>query len=179
MQVKLVWILEYIEQMFPGMDMAIKTFVNADGTVDGELRIGNLVPDWQGEDGAGWMVAALSEMFRAFPLFDKEPSMGGRFWVSFGLRFGPQNDADLGELAELYKRFRGMFQTGSYPAPADEQARIQTALVGLKTIIDGVMSEHGISHAVILIRFIWTYKRDKKDRIEQPGRYEDEMGSKE
>jgi hypothetical protein len=51
--------------------------------------------------------------------------------------------------------------------------------VGLKTIIDGVMSEHGISHAVILIRFIWTYKRDKKDRIEQPGRYEDELGSKE
>ena len=179
MQVKLVWILEYIEQMFPGMDMAIKTFINADGTVDGELRIGNLVPDWQGEDGSGWMVAALSEMFRAFPLFDKEPAMGGRFWISFGVRFGPQNDADLGELAELYKRFRGMFQTGSYPSPADDPVRLQLALVGLKTIMDGVMREHGLSHAVALIRFIWTFKEDKKKRIEQPGRYKDEMGSRE
>ena len=179
MQVKLVWVLEHIESMFPGMDMAIKTFINADGTVDGELRIGNLIPEWQGEDGVGWMIAALSEMFRAFPLFDKKPDMGGKFWISFGVRFGPQNDADLGELAELYKRFRGMFQTGSYPSPADDPVRIQLALVGLKTIMDGVMREHGLSHAVVLIRFIWTFQADKKGRIEQPGRYKDELGDRE
>ena len=37
---------------------------------------------------------------------------GGNYWISVGVRFGPQTDAERGDLAEMYKRYRGMFLRG-------------------------------------------------------------------
>jgi hypothetical protein len=166
-----------IAAIIPGMDLANKTFINVDGSVDGELRIGGLPDDWRTPEGSLEAISMLSEIFRAFPLFAQKPSMEGSFWISFGVRFGPQNETELGKLADLYKRFRGMLQTGTYPTQAWHTATIQNSLViegqGLRAIIDGISEHHGIPPSVLLIRFIWT-----PDGI-RPGRYVDELGNKE
>lgn len=174
MQAKLVSLMETVNAVVPGMDLAIKTFINADGSVDGELRLGALPEDWRSADGILEGLAVLSEVFRAFRLFDEVPSMGGKFWISFGVRFGPQNEMEIGELAELYKRFRGMLQTGTYPVPAWHPTPIQNALtVGLRSIIEGIQEHHGFPAQVLLVRFIWIPDGSR------PGRYADELGSKE
>lgn len=173
MQAKLVSLMETVNAVIPGLDLAIKTFVNIDGSVDGELRMGKLPEEWRSPDGILEGIALLSEIFRAFRVFEESPSMGGKFWISFGVRFGPQNDMELGRLAELYKRFRGMLQTGTYPVQAWHPTPIQNSLtIGLRTIIDGIMSHHGIPVSVILVRFIWIPDGTR------PGRYQDELGGK-
>lgn len=178
----MVSLLETIEALYPGMDLAIKTFANADGTVDGELRVGNLPEDWRTEDGLLEMVSSLSVVFESFRPFDKDPPMGGRFWISFGVRFGPQNDAEMEDLAKLYKRFRGMLQTGTYPTPAWHLSAILNSLVvenqGFRVIVNGLMNHYGIPPTVILIRFIWTQARGKGGEVIRPGRYADEIGGK-
>jgi hypothetical protein len=144
----------------PGLDMAIQTFVNLDGTVDGELRISNLPAEWREIDGVGSLVATLSSALRTFDAFPPRPVMGGAFWAAFGIRFGPQNETEVGELADLYKRFRGLFQIGTYPTPAWNTGPLQLALVGdtvgLRAMIESLMEKRGLPATVILIRFIWT-----------------------
>ena len=85
-------------------------------------------------------------------------------------------------LAELYKRFRGMFQTGTYPTPAWHLTTILNSLVvenqGLRVIVLGIMRNHGLPPTVILIRFIWTHEKDKRGETIRPGRYVDELGNK-
>ena len=184
MQGRMISLLETIEALYGnlGLDLAIKTFINADGTVDGELRIGNLPDSWRTEEGMLEMIASLSAVFSSFRPFDEDPPMGGKFWISFGVRFGPQNESEMEGLAELYKRFRGMFQTGTYPTQAWHLAAIMNSLVienqGLRVIIDGIMRRHGLPPSVILVRFIWTPEKDAKGKPVRPGRYADELGNK-
>ena len=53
MQDRLVQLQDGIALVQPGLDMGIQTFVNLDGTVDGELRISNLPSEWREIDGVG------------------------------------------------------------------------------------------------------------------------------
>jgi hypothetical protein len=165
-----------IDRVERGLDMSWQTFVNADGTVDGELTVRNLPEDWRTELGVRMLVATLSAALRELVPFPSRPSMGGAFWVSFGIRFGPQNEAELGELAELYKRHRGLLQIGTYPMLASISGAIQVALtgdrVGMRAMIESLMRKRGLPPTVILIRFIWT--PDGK----RPGHYQGERGER-
>jgi hypothetical protein len=100
--------------------------------------------------------------------------MGGAFWATFGIRFGPQNDAEVGELANLYKRYRGLFQIGTYPTPAWGQGAVQVALtadnVGMRAMIESLLAKRGLPPTVILIRFVWT-----PDGV-RPAHYKGEKG---
>jgi hypothetical protein len=154
---KLAGLMEVVGDVVEGSDVAVKSFVNADGSVDGELKVSELPDDFRTEEGAAELTAILSEVFRAFRPFPTNPSMGGKFWVSFAMRFGPQNESEIGKLAELYKKFRGLFQVGTYPAAAWHPTPIQLALTtGLKTIVEGVMRRQGFPPSVVLVRFTWT-----------------------
>jgi hypothetical protein len=149
--------MEVVGGAVEGSDVAVKSFVNADGSVDGELKVSELPDDLRTDEGAAELTAILSEVFRAFRPFPTNPSMGGKFWVSFAMRFGPQNESEIGKLAELYKKFRGLFQVGTYPAAAWHPTPIQLALTtGLKTIVEGVMRRQGYPPSVVLVRFTWT-----------------------
>jgi hypothetical protein len=172
MQERLVQLQDGVAMVQPGLDMAIQTFINLDGTVDGELRISSLPDEWREVDGVGGLVATLSSALRTFDPFPPRPAMGGAFWAAFGIRFGPQNETEVGELADLYKRFRGLFQIGTYPTPAWSTGPLQLALVGdtvgLRAMIVSLMEKRGLPATVILVRFIWT--PDGK----RPGHYEGE-----
>ena len=153
---KLADLMGEVGGMVGGASVAVKTFINSDGSVDGELKISDLPDELRAEENLPELVALLSEVFRAFRPFPVTPSMGGRFWVSFALRFGPQDETEVGKLAELYKRFRGLYQVGTYPAAAWHPTPIQLALTtGLKTIVEGVARKQGFPPSVILIRFTW------------------------
>jgi len=160
MQGRLMALQDAVALLQDGLDMAIQTFPNRDGTVDGELTIRNLPEEWRTEQGFGYLIATLSSAFRTFRPFDAKPEMGGAFWCSFGIRFGPQNEAEIGELYKLYKRHRGLFQIGTYPTPAWGTGAIQIALtadnVGLRAMIRSLMEKRGMPPTVILVRFIWT-----------------------
>jgi hypothetical protein len=154
---KLAGLMGMVGTMVEGSDVAVKSFINADGSVDGELKVAELPDELRSEEGAAELVATLSEVFRAFRPFPASPPMGGKFWVSFAMRFGPQNETEVGKLAEIYKRFRGLYQVGTYPAAAWHPTPIQLALAtGLKTIVEGVARKQGFPPSVILIRFTWT-----------------------
>ena len=172
MQRRLLDLQAMVAIMQPGLDMAVQTFPNRDGSVDGELRIGNLPPEWRTLEGVRGLVAALSGALRTFVPFEPKPAMGGAFWASFGIRFGPQNEAEVGELAELYKRYRGLFQIGTYPTQAWGTGALQLALtgeeVGLRAMVESLLEKRGLPPTTILIRFIWT--PDGK----RPGHYQGE-----
>lgn len=171
--------------MFPDVSTSIKTAINSDWSVDGELRLDGLPDELRTPDGMLEIIALLSEAFRAFRPFDQVPAMGGKFWVSFGVRFGPNNELQAKELAELYKRFRGLFQVGTYPAFAWNLATIQSSIVlGLRTIFEGVARKVGMPPSTLLIRFVWTpgpkqlwrelpHSQQSKQR---PGHWEGEGG---
>jgi hypothetical protein len=176
-----------VNVVFDGTDMAIKSAINADWTVDGELRVDDLPDELRTMGGMLEIISLLSEAFRAFRPFPEVPDMGGKFWVSFGVRFGPSNETEIGDLAGLYKRFRGLFQTGSYPAMAWNLPSIQMGIAGgLKTIFTGIARKMGVPPATILIRFVWTpgpmqpwrdIPRDQRIR-QRPGHWEGEGGGK-
>jgi len=167
---KLTSLMDVLSSMVAGVDVAVKAFINADGTVDGELKVADLPEDFRSEEGAAEVTSLLSEIFRAFRPFPASPSMGGRFWVSFAMRFGPQNESEMGKLAELYKKHRGLFQVETYPAAAWHPTPIQLALTtGLKTIVEGVMTKQGFPPSVVLIRFTWTPDGQRPRRLPGTG----------
>jgi hypothetical protein len=160
MQVRLIHLQDSIILLEAGLDMAVQTMVNRDGTVDGELTIRNLPDEWRDARTMGRLVATLSSALRTFEPFAAHPKMGGGFWCSFGVRFGPQNEAEIGEMYNLYKRHRGLFQIGTYPTPAWGTGALQVALVGnnvgLRAMLDSLMKKRGLPPSVVMIRFIWT-----------------------
>jgi hypothetical protein len=188
MQQRLQEVMDLVMMMFPSASTSIKTAINADWTVDGELRLDGLPDELRTEEGMLEIVALVSEAFRAFHPFDQIPSMGGKFWLSFGVRFGPNNESQAKELADLYKRFRGMFQVGTYPAPAWSLGAIQDAIApgGLRTIFEGVARTVGIPPSTLLIRFIWMPGPKKlwreltrtQQSTQRPGHWEREEGKK-
>jgi hypothetical protein len=145
--------------------------------VDGELRINRLPDRWRMPRGLSELIAALSSAFQTFPVFEKEPSFGGGFWATFGVRFGPQNETEVGEMADLYKRFRGLFQIGTYPTPAWNSGPIQMTItddkVGLRSMIRSLEAKRGIPPSSILIRFLWGPEWAYNSRL-RPGHYKDE-----
>ena len=172
--------------MFPGVSSSIKTAINSDWTVDGELRLDGLPEELRTEEGMLEILALLSEAFRAFRPFDQIPEMGGKFWLSFGVRFGPNNESQAEELVRLYKKFRGLYQVGTYPVYAWSLGAIQAAISpgGLRQIFEGVARKVGIPPSTLLIRFVWTPgpKRlwsefSRAQQIKQrPGHWEHEGG---
>ena len=186
MQQKLQEVMDLVTMMFPEASTSIKTAINADWTVDGELRLDGLPEELRTEEGMLEIVALVSEAFRAFHPFDQVPPMGGKFWLSFGVRFGPNNESQAKELADLYKRFRGMFQVGTYPAFAWSLGAIQDAIApgGLRTIFEGVARKVGIPPSTLLIRFIWLPGPKRLWReltrsqqyTQRPGHYDHEGG---
>jgi hypothetical protein len=171
-QAKLVELRGLLDLLQPGLDTAVQSMINFDGTVDGELRVGDLPPEWREVEGVPLLVATLSSAFRSWRPFAAMPAHGGAYWVSFGVRFGPQNEAEIGELAELYKRFRGLFQIGTYPAPAWNTGPIQIVLTsdraGLRSMVQTLLEKRGLPPTNILVRFVWTTDRQR------PGHYRGE-----
>jgi hypothetical protein len=171
-QAKLVELQGLLELLQPGLDTAVQSMINYDGTVDGELRIGDLPAEWREAEGVPLLIATLSSAFRSWRPFAAQPVHGGAYWVSFGVRFGPQNESEIGELAELYKRFRGLFQIGTYPAPAWNTGPIQIVLTsdraGLRSMVQTLLEKRGLPPTNILVRFVWTTDRQR------PGHYRGE-----
>jgi hypothetical protein len=175
MQLRLLALQDAVEMVQAGLDMAIQTFINKDGTVDGELTIRDLPEEWRTLEGTPWLIATLSSAFRNWQPFLSKPIMGGAFWVSFGVRFGPQNESEMGELYHLYKRHKGMFQIGTYPTEAWGAGAIQLALtgdtVGMRAMIQSLLKKRGLPPTVLLVRFVWT-----PDGL-RPGHYRGEKGN--
>jgi len=172
MQGRLLSLMESIALLQGGLDMSVRTFVNLDGTVDGELRIGNLPDEWRTLKGVRLLVATLSNAVRAVPMFAKVPSMGGSYWISFAVRFGPRNMEEVAKLSKLYKRHRGMLQIGTYPTQAWLMGAQQVALTadstGLKAMLTALLEKRGMPPTAILVRYIWT------PYTERPGHYKGE-----
>jgi len=149
----------------PSLDLSIKTFINSDGTVDGEIRIGNLLEEWRTLEGLIYLESFLSRVMRDVGPITAE----GSYWICFGVRFGPSNEAEAGDLADLYKRFRGLFQAATHATQADMPASIQTNIsTGLTVIVRALMDRRGLPPAMVFVRF--TYSPDG----ERPQRYEGE-----
>ena len=99
--------------------------------------------------------------------------MGGAFWVSFGLRFGPKNQHEVEEMAKFYKRFRGLFQVGAHHATAQTLSAILTNALTVRYLVERVWVKRDLPPAQLLVRFVWT-----PDGV-RPGRFAGEEGSKE
>jgi hypothetical protein len=181
-QTKTVALSEAISALEPGLQMGIHTMVNMDGTVDGELRIDNLPDEWRYEEGVPALIATLSSAFTTFRVFDRYPSMGGSFWMTLVVRFGPQNDSEIGDLAALYKQHHGLFQIGTYPIRADHISPIQMCLTddkkGLRSMVQSLMSKRGLPPTSLLIRFTWGPNWHPDVAGKRPGHYAGEKGMK-
>ncbi len=165
-----LWMLLEGENL--GLDMRLKSFLYQDGSVDTELRIQDLPFSWTDEvDGLREITAVLSRLLRERGPIVPETE-GGQHWVSMGLRFGPQTDGEAGadDLAELYKRFRGLFQVAAYPTFADVGSGLQNNVLSLSVIMKSMMERRGTTPSVLLIRLTWT-----PDGL-RPGRYKGERG---
>lgn len=153
----------------PTLDINIKTFINSDLTVDGETRMANLPEDWRTEEGIPMMMEILSRVLGRLGLV-MPGDEGGAYWISIGVRFGPQSDAELGDLAEMYKRFRGMVQVSSYPTSLSIPSGAQNAIVAFGSITRAFMTKHGLPPAVVFVRVTWMPDGSR------PGQYEGEKG---
>lgn len=172
MQQHLGGILEAIVGAVPGLDAGLKTFINADGSVDGEVRMGPLPDEWRVPEGLVQLKEFLSTLLRqAGELAPGEE--GGRYFVSIGVRFGPSNDSEIGEMAELYKRHRGLFQVACYALDAGIPSGSQNAVVAIGDIIKKIMDKRGMPPTVIFIRYTWTPDSTR------PHRYAGESGKEE
>jgi hypothetical protein len=152
-----------------GLVTDIKSFVNRDGTVDAELRISDLPDEWKVEDGGPFISEFLSEIFQQLGTL-KDTDDGGRFWVSVGFRFGPSNESEIGELAELYKRHRGLFQIASYPVSAALASGLQNAVAASGTMATSLGESRGLYPAVVIVRLTWMPSG------QNPSRYKGEKG---
>jgi hypothetical protein len=151
------------------LELAMKSFINADMTVDGELRVGRLLDHWRTEEGIPELMEILSRLLRGIGTL-KPGSEGGAYWISIGVRFGPQTDAEMGDLAEMYKRYRGMFQVASYPLDASKPGGVQNAIVAFGSIVRSLMEKKGLPPAVVFVRYTWMPDGSR------PGRFEGEKG---
>jgi hypothetical protein len=175
-------LMQSINVLEVGLDMAIQSFVNRDGTVDGELRIGGLPEAWKDPEGFPELIATLSNALGAFRPFDRNPSFGGSFWFSIGVRFGAQNESEFEQLAALYKQYKGLLQIGTYPVRADHVSPMQICLTddrrGLRGMISALAEKRGLPPSTILIRFTWGEDWHPEQRDKRPGHYKGEKGEK-
>jgi hypothetical protein len=162
-------LLEHLAEKFPELELGMKSFINADGSVDGELRVGGLPDFWRTEEGIPELMEVLSNMLASIGRL-RPSKEGGGYFISIGVRFGPQNDAEMGDLAEMYKRYRGMFQVASYPLDASRPGGLQNAIVAFGSIVRSLMERRGLPPAVVFIRYTW----DPAGK--RPGRFEGERG---
>jgi hypothetical protein len=117
------------------------------------------------------MVGALSEASIAMGAFPRKPDMGGAFWVSFGLRFGPKDENELAQLASFYKRFRGLFQIGAYHTTAQALPAILNNALAVRMLVQRVWEKRDLPPVQILARIVWTPDGQR------PGRFKGEGGS--
>jgi len=169
---KLGVMLEALTFQEPGLDMSVKSFINADGTVDGELRLRELPDQWRTVDGMPDLVAALSEAVRAMGAFARGGPEGGAYWISYGFRFGPKNMREIEELAKYYKRFRGLFQVGLHHTTAESLGAILNNAMTVRSLVESLWHKRDLPPAQLLIRVVWT-----PDGV-RPGRFAGEEGSK-
>jgi len=155
----------------PSLDTDIKSFINRDSTVDGELRLRNLPDEWRTVEGMPLLVAFLSEDVRAVGAMHSRPP--GAFWISFGLRFGPKDRHEVEEMAKFYKRFRGLFQVGAYHTSAESLPAILNNVIAIRHLVERVMVKRDLPPVQLLVRIVWT--PDGK----RPGRFAGEEGQKE
>ena len=164
----------------PGLAMGISSMVNNDGTVDGELTVGNLPDEWKELEGVPSLVATISGAFAAFHPFERYPEMGGSFWMSVVVRFGPDNSTELELAASLYKKHHGMFQIGTYPTRADHRTPMQMCLtddkVGLRSMVSSLMSKRGWPPTALLFRFSWGSEWHPDVAGKRPGHFIGEKG---
>jgi hypothetical protein len=119
------------------------------------------------------VVATLSEAIRAMGAFPVAPAMGGTFWVSFGLRFGPKNHREIEEMAKFYKRFRGLLQIGAHYTSAQSLSTILTNALAIRLLVERVWAKRDLPPVQLLVRFFWT------PGSARPGRFKGEEGIKE
>jgi histone H1/5 len=155
----------------PEIDVGLKSFVNSDGTVDAELRLRNLPDLWRTLEGQPSLGSALSEAVRVMGAFPRQPSMGGAFWVSFGVRFGPKNEAEVEMMAKFYKRFRGLFQVGAYHTTASAVPAILNNAATVRSLVESIWDKRDLPPAQVLVRIVWTPDGQR------PGRFQGEGGS--
>lgn len=154
----------FVSETQPKILVGIKSFLNQDGSVDGEIRLSNLPEEWTGSpEGLVLLNSFLSDvMNRVGPI--TEP---GSYWVAFGVRFGPSSESEAGELAEIYKRFRGLFQAATHATPASIMSSIITNITnGLAVIVRALMVRRGSKPSVIFIRFTFTPDGARPQRYE-------------
>jgi hypothetical protein len=157
----------------PTLDTTVKTFVNTDATVDGELRMRNLPSEWRKLSGMPSLMATLSEAVRAMGAFPVKPPMGGAFWVSFGVRFGPKDKREIEQMAKFYKRFRGLLQVGAHHATAQNLSAILNNALTVRFLIERLWHKRDLPPVQLLFRVVWTPTTDR------PGRFAGEEGGKE
>jgi len=171
-QASLLGLQGAIEAEGLGIGLTVQSFINRDGTVDGELRVDDLPDGWRVEGGGSLIVEFLSRVFQHWDAFPQRPEVGGAYWVSFGVRFGPRSEAELEQLERLYKKHRGLFQIGTYPVQGWGRGAVQLCLtdykVGLRAMLDNMMDRRGMPPTSILIRVVWTPDGTR------PGHYEGE-----
>jgi hypothetical protein len=155
----------------PEIDVGLKSFVNSDGTVDAELRLRNLPDLWRTLEGQPSLGSALSEAGRVMGAFPRQPSFGGAFWVSFGVRFGPKNEAEVEMMAKFYKRFRGLFQVGAYHTTASAVPAILNNAATVRSLVESIWDKRDLPPAQVLVRIVWTPDGQR------PGRFQGEGGS--
>lgn len=170
---KLGRLQEILEFMERGLDMTVKSFVNTDATVDGELRMRNLPAIWRTVKGMPELQAVLSEAIRGMGAFPAKPSMGGAFWVSFGVRFGPKNKREIEDMAKFYKRFRGLLQVGAHHTSAQTLSTILNNVLAIKFLVERLWARRDLPPVQLLVRVVWTPRGDR------PGRFKGEEGVKE
>lgn len=169
---KLGTMMDSLAILEPGIDVSVKSFINADGTVDGELRVRELPEEWRSVAGMPYLVSALSEAARAMGALPKGVPEGGAFWVSYGLRFGPKDMREIEEMAKFYKRFRGLFQVGAYHTSAESLGAILTNVLAIRYLVERVWTSRELPPAQLLVRLVWTPDG------ERPGRFAGEEGNK-
>ena len=170
-QDKLVVLGDLMKLTEADLNATVKSFINADSTVDGELRISNLPDEWRQIAGLPSIVATISEAVRGAGAFPAKPLIGGAFWVSFGLRFGPKDLDEIMLMAKEYKRFRGLLQVGAHHTTAQSLPAMLNNALALRMFIDRIWAKRSLPPVQLLVRFVWTPKKVN------PGRFSGEEGS--
>lgn len=165
-----IYLSEMQSVLMSGMGPAsydIKSAINRDGSADAQLAISDF------EEAMDWrdVLEVLSKFFSSGVVPLVNPGGGPSYWISIGLRFGPQEPEELEELADLYKRYRGMFQVSANYQRMDDNQTIQTNIAASLQVGNSLIEKRGLEPTVILVRIAWSLMNT------QPKRYEGERGS--